>query len=193
MERVVQETTLIVAMVIVALTIVKVLEVRAKDVLSLHAAGRHERARQEYDQRLNRFTDNGNDNAHRARAAPAIGYHRRDRFDNADLASDDDHFDRAASAIAAAHHVGDKIHSQTVVVDSGATRHMFYDLSVFQKLEFIAPTTVKLGDDSTTDCAQIGEVVLDVSDGRRIRLTQVLYVPRLAINLLSVSQLAKRA
>jgi transposase InsO family protein len=69
---------------------------------------------------------------------------------------------------------------------------MFYDLSVFQKLEFIAPTTVKLGDDSTTDCTQIGEVVLDVSDGRSIRRTQVLYVLRLAINHLSVSQLAKK-
>jgi GAG-pre-integrase domain len=69
---------------------------------------------------------------------------------------------------------------------------MFYDLSVFQRLEFIAPTTFKLGDDSTTNCTQIGEVFLDVSDGRRIRLTQVLYVPRLAINLLSVSQLTKK-
>jgi hypothetical protein len=75
----------------------------------------------------------------------------------------------------AAHHVGNKIHSQTVVVDSGATRHMFYDLSVFHKLESIAPTTVKLGDDSTANCTQIGEVVL-----------------HLAINLLSVSQLAKK-
>jgi gag-polypeptide of LTR copia-type len=92
---------------------------------ALYAAGHHERARQEDDQRRNRFAGNGNDNAHRARAAPDIGYHRRDRFDNADLASNDDHFDRAASAIAAAHHVGEKIHSQTVVVDSGATRHMF--------------------------------------------------------------------
>jgi hypothetical protein len=98
---------------------------------ALQTAGHHERARQEDNQRRNRFTDNGIDNAHRARAAPAIGYHRRDRFNNADLASDDDHFDRAASAIAAAHHVGDKIHSQTVVADSAATRHIFYDLSVF--------------------------------------------------------------
>jgi hypothetical protein len=31
-----------------------------------------------------------------------------------------------------------------------------------------------------------------MSDGRRLRLSQVLYVPRLAINLLSVSQLAKK-
>jgi hypothetical protein len=31
-----------------------------------------------------------------------------------------------------------------------------------------------------------------MSDGRRFRLSQVLYVPRIAINLLSVSQLAKK-
>jgi hypothetical protein len=69
---------------------------------------------------------------------------------------------------------------------------MFYDMSVFHKLESIAPTTVKLGDDSTANCTQIGEVVLHMSDGRRLRLSQVLYVPRLAINLLSVAQLAKK-
>jgi hypothetical protein len=92
----------------------------------------------------------------------------------------------------AAHHSGSKLHSQTVVVDSGATRHMFCDLSVFHKLESIAPTTVKLGGDSTANCAQIGEVVLHLSDGRRLRLSQVLYVPCLAINLLSVSQIAKK-
>jgi hypothetical protein len=34
--------------------------------------------------------------------------------------------------------------------------------------------------------------VLHMSDGRRLRLFQVLYVPRLAINLLSVTQLAKK-
>jgi gag-polypeptide of LTR copia-type len=157
-----------------------------------HAAERHERARQEDDQRRNRFADNGNDNAHRARSAPSICYHHRACFGNANLSSDDGQFDHAAFAIVDAHHVGDKIHSQIVVFDSGATRHMFYDLSVFQKLESIAPTTVKLGEDSTTDFTQIGKVVLDVSDGRRIHLTQALFVPHLAIYLLSVSQLAKK-
>jgi hypothetical protein len=91
-----------------------------------------------------------------------------------------------------AHHVGNKLHSQTVVVGHGATRHMLYDLSVFHKLESIAPTTVKLGDDSTANCTQIGEVVLHMSDGCRLRLSQVLHVSRLAINLLSSSQLAKK-
>jgi hypothetical protein len=69
---------------------------------------------------------------------------------------------------------------------------MFYDLLVFHKLESIAPTTVNLGDDSTANCTQIGEVMLHMSDGRRLRLSQVLYVPRLSINLMSVSQLAKK-
>jgi hypothetical protein len=77
------------------------------------------------------------------------------------------------------------------VIDSGATRHMFYDLSILHKLESIAPTTVKLGDDSAANCTQIGKVVLHMSDGRRLHLSQVLYVPRLAINLLGVSQLVK--
>jgi hypothetical protein len=69
---------------------------------------------------------------------------------------------------------------------------MFYDLSVFDKLESIAPTTVKLGDDSTSNCAQIGEVVLHMSYGRHLRLTEVLFVPHLAINLLSMSQFTKK-
>jgi hypothetical protein len=123
-------------------------------------------------------------------AAPAVGYHHRDQLNHTNYSSDDNQFDRAASAIVAAHHVGNKLQSQTVVVDSGATRHMFYDLFVLHKLWSIAPTTVKLGDDSTANCPQIGEVVPHTSNGRRLRLSQVLYVPRLAINLLSVSQLA---
>jgi hypothetical protein len=68
----------------------------------------------------------------------------------------------------AAHHVGKKLHSQTVVVDSDATRHMLYNLSVFHKLETIAPSTVKLGDDSTPNCAQIGDVVLNLNDGMKV-------------------------
>jgi hypothetical protein len=70
---------------------------------------------------------------------------------------------------------------------------MFYNLSFFHKIESIAPTTIKLGDDSTANCTQIGEVVPHMSDGRRLHISQVLYVPSLSINLLSMSQLAIRA
>jgi hypothetical protein len=71
---------------------------------------------------------------------------------------------------------------------TGATSHTNYSrvMFVFYKIESIAPTTVKLGDESTANCTQIGEVVLHMSDGRRLRLSQVLYVPLFAINLLSM-------
>jgi gag-polypeptide of LTR copia-type len=157
-----------------------------------HEGDFHGYVSQGCDQYRVRFSNDGNDDWRHARAAPAIGYHHRDQFNHTNSSSDDDQFDRVASTIVAAHHVGNKLHSQTVVVDSGATRYMFYDLSVFHKLESIAPTTVKLGDDSTANCTQIGEVVLHMSDGLRIRLSQVLYMPRLAINLLGLSQLAKK-
>jgi hypothetical protein len=153
-----------------------------------HEEDFHGRGRQGGDQHRVRFSNDGTSDWRHARAAPAIGYQHRDKFKHANYSSDDDQFDRAATAIVAAHHVGNKLHSQAVVVDSGTTRHMFYDLSVFHKLESIAPTAVKLGDDSTANCTKIGEIVLHMSDGRHLRLYQVLYVPRLAINLLSVSQ-----
>jgi Zinc knuckle len=159
---------------------------------AVHEEDFHRRGRQGCDQHRVRFPDDGNDDWRHARAAPAIEYHHRNQFNHANSSSDDDQFDRAASVIVAAHHVGNKLHSRTIVVDSGATRHMFYDLSVFHKLESIARTTVKLGDDSTAEYTQIGEVVLHMSGGRRLRLSQVLYELRLAINLLSVSQLANK-
>jgi hypothetical protein len=137
----------------------------------------HGRCRQEGDQYRVRFSNDGNDDWRHARTAPAIGYHHRDQFNKANSSSDDDQFDRAASSTVAAHYLGKKPHSLTVVIDSGATRHMFYDLSVFDKLESIALTTVKLGDDSTANCTQIGEVVLHMSDGRHLRLFQGLASP----------------
>jgi Zinc knuckle len=133
-----------------------------------HEGDFHGRGRQGGDQHRVRFSNDGNDDWRLARAAPAIVHHHRDQFNHTNSSPDEDQFDRAASAIVAAHHVGNKLHSQTVVVDFGTTRHMFYDLSVFHKLESIASTTVKLGDDSSANFAQIGEFVVHFSDGRRL-------------------------
>jgi hypothetical protein len=164
----------------------------ARQAGARHDEDFHGRGRQGGDQHRFRFSSDGNDDWRNARAAPAIGFHHRDQFNHTNSSSNDDQFDCDASAIVAAFHIDNKLHSQRVVVDSDATRHIFNDMSVFHKLEFIASTTVKLGDDSTANCTQIGEVVLHISDGRRLRLSQVLYVPRFAINLLSVSQLAQK-
>jgi hypothetical protein len=57
-----------------------------------HDTDRYGRARQDDDQRLIRFAENGNEIVPHARAVPAIGYHHRDRFNDADLSPDDDQF-----------------------------------------------------------------------------------------------------
>jgi hypothetical protein len=170
----------------ITVTEVRSQEVRAKDMRATKKTS-HGHGRQGCDQHHFHFSNDSNDDWRHVRAAPAIGYHHRDLFDNANSSSDDDQFDRTASAIVAAHNVGNKLHLQTIMVNSGATRHMFHDLSVFHKIDSIVPTTVKLGYDLTANCAHFGEVVLHMSDGRRLHLSQILYVPRLSINLLSVS------
>jgi hypothetical protein len=76
-----------------------------------HEGDFHGRGRQEGDQYRVRVSKDGNEDWRHARAAPAIGYHHRDQFNHANSSSDDDQFDRAASTIVAAHHVGNKLHS----------------------------------------------------------------------------------
>jgi GAG-pre-integrase domain len=212
MGRKVEDITLIVAKEIVALTIVKITEVHAQEVRAKEVRAKEVRAKEVRAKEVRATNKTSMDvtvkevtiivsatqmMAMTTGATP--GQHLPSDITTVihltmqTPPSDDDQFDRAASAIVVAHHAGNTLHSQTVVVGSGATRHMFYYLSVFHKIESIAPTTVKLGDDSTANCSQIGEVVLHLSDGRRLRLSKVLYVPRLAINLLSVSQLAKKS
>jgi hypothetical protein len=197
----VEDITLIVAKEIVTLTIIKVTEVRAqevrfkearaKEVRFKEARAKEARAKEVRAKRkssmevaVKEATSIVSDSQMMARTIGTTpGQHLPSdittviKFNHAKYSSDDDQLDRACLAIVAAHHVGNKLHSQTFVVDSGATRHMFYDLPVFHKIESIAPTTVKLGDDSTANCAQIGEVELHLSDGRCLRLSEVLYVP----------------
>jgi hypothetical protein len=76
------------------------------------------------------------------------------------------------------------------MVDSGATRHMMYDISMFEHVRKIETIRVMLGDNSSAMCSKVGNVVLKLPGGRRIRLSELLFVPRLAIHLLSVAQLA---
>jgi hypothetical protein len=138
MEGTVEDITLIVAKEIIMLTIVKVTEVRAQEVRTKEARAKVVMATKKtsMDVAIKEVTSIVSDSQmmattrRHARAAPAIGYHHRDQFNHRNSLSDDDQFDRADSAIVAARHVGNKLHSQTVVADSGATRHMFYDLSV---------------------------------------------------------------
>ena len=77
------------------------------------------------------------------------------------------------------------------IVDSGATSHMCNDRSMFTELrELGSGDKVTLGDGSTLDVTGEGTVDMDMllSDGirRKCTLKKVLYVPKLAYNLISV-------
>ena len=78
------------------------------------------------------------------------------------------------------------------IVDSGATSHLCNDKSMFTVFDSLEnPQEIVLGDGHTLDAVGVGDVVLNVVvDGKikKRRLRDVLYVPRLAYNLLSVSK-----
>lgn len=79
------------------------------------------------------------------------------------------------------------------IVDSGASSHMSNDLSVFQNYRAIHPAEdVYLGDDRIVRGYGTGTVVLGVSsenEKNEVTLSDVLYVPKLGKNLLSVGTL----
>ena len=78
------------------------------------------------------------------------------------------------------------------IVDSGATSHLCNDKSMFTVFDSLEnPQEIVLGDGHTLDAVGIGDVVLNlVVDGKikKRQLRDVLYVPRLTCNLLSVSK-----
>lgn len=79
------------------------------------------------------------------------------------------------------------------VSDSGCTRFMVNDRSVFtssEKLKIAVPIT--LADSSVTHATHAGTVELISNLGCRITFTDILYVPNLRRNLLSVRRIAQR-
>ena len=80
------------------------------------------------------------------------------------------------------------------IIDSGATSHMCNSKEKFVELKTIDPIKVTLGDGHALNAVGIGKVLLDIEDGirsRKCNLHDVLYVPDLAYNLLSVSRAGK--
>ena len=79
-------------------------------------------------------------------------------------------------------------------VDSGATKHMAFDYSLFSNLVRTTPQPVYMGNNNTLAAKGIGDVPITlVHEGREHRgvLRNVLYVPGLATNLVSVRQLVE--
>ncbi|KAK3037852.1 hypothetical protein RJ639_031893 [Escallonia herrerae] len=79
--------------------------------------------------------------------------------------------------------------THTWLIDSGASHHMMGNLNFFSSIWDIPPSPVGLPDGLQTNAIKAGSVSL--ADG--ITLRHVLYVPNLAVNLISVSCLATDA
>lgn len=90
------------------------------------------------------------------------------------------------------HVLGVRKPAETWIVDSGATCHICNSKELFNDFQPLTkPKEVTLGDNHTLKATSIGvvEVKLKLSSGesRVGRLSEVLYVPSLAYNLLRVA------
>ena len=88
------------------------------------------------------------------------------------------------------------VHGDYWIIDSGATCHICNDRSLFQEFKSLQkPQEVTLGDRSILKAQGTGDVTLNLKlpGGETLtgRLSNVLYVPKLAYNLLSVCKVAE--
>ena len=91
---------------------------------------------------------------------------------------------------------GSHVKNETWIIDSGATCHMCHDETVFAELTMVdEPVEITLGDGHSLEGRGRGTVVLrmqtDHGKYRNVKLYDVLFVPGLAYNLVSVTKASK--
>ncbi|KAJ4744606.1 Gag-Pol polyprotein [Rhynchospora pubera] len=75
------------------------------------------------------------------------------------------------------------------VLDSGASFHICSDRSYFVNYKDVDGGNVYLGDSRPCKILGVGDVELEQANGRRCKLSNVRYVPKITKNLISVGQL----
>lgn len=82
-------------------------------------------------------------------------------------------------------------YDQEWVLDSGASHHITY---VFTKMINVRPagTTITFGNGSEAKATHIGDVPIALSDGAKLTLLDVFYVPEATSNLLSIPRSIKK-
>ncbi len=77
-------------------------------------------------------------------------------------------------------------------MDSEASNHMFGHGEWFRDTKDLkTPRFVETGDDTTHPITQIGEVPLSMQDGQTKYLKDVLHVPTITKNLVSIGQMVE--
>lgn len=77
------------------------------------------------------------------------------------------------------------------IIDSGASRHMTPDESIFTSKRNITQTSVTVANGEKLFAKHTGNVAFS-TDGHIVKMTDVLHVPRLDANLLSISALNRK-
>ena len=78
-------------------------------------------------------------------------------------------------------------------MDSGASKHMTgYKDSLTDLVEKESPQKVKVGDDYQYPIKGVGEASYRLESRKHLKMKDVLYVPGLKKNLLSISRLEKK-
>jgi hypothetical protein len=91
--------------------------------------------------------------------------------------------------------VGEGNHSCEWIVDSGATRHMCSEKSNFRRIDETFSGNVKVANGQTIRAKGVGDVELIIfTEGEvfSVTLSNVLWVPELNENLISVNQLVRK-
>ena len=80
---------------------------------------------------------------------------------------------------------------ETWLIDSGCTNHMTYDQGFFKELEKIVTSKVRIGNGAYLVVKGKGTVAIEGHTGLKL-ISNVLYVPEINQNLLSVGQLLEK-
>lgn len=76
-------------------------------------------------------------------------------------------------------------------VDSAASQHFCHDASLLTECKPVAHIPIKLGDQSVLYATAVGKILLKLPDNKSICLEDVLLVPSLSLNLISVPKLVE--
>ncbi|KAM7489733.1 hypothetical protein LguiB_027217 [Lonicera macranthoides] len=81
--------------------------------------------------------------------------------------------------------------TESWLIDSGCTNHMTYDRELFRELDLTAISKVRIGNGARIAVKGKGTVALEGRTGLKL-ISDVLYVPKINQNLLSVTQLLEK-
>ena len=85
-----------------------------------------------------------------------------------------------------------KVRKEEFYLDSCASHHMSPNKDLFTELDVNRESLVELGDDSKVEVKGVGKIKVKMSSGWEVTLEDVLFVPNLGTNLVSVGRITSK-